>query len=137
MKLNKLLLMLIASVTLVYSAAKEETVKVNFRNLDIKDFVEMVGKITHKNILINGPLKGKINFVSTQPIKKSSLIPLANAILSNKGFTLIDQGDFMQVVKSSEAAGMGLAVDDKIDQHYADRFLFPPRWSLPPVFTIT
>ncbi len=113
-----------ASITMLHAAAKEETVKVNFRNLDIKDFVEMVSKITHKNILINGPLKGKINFVSTQAIKKSSLIPLANAILSNKGFTLVDQGDFMQVVKSSEAAGMGLAVDDKISGETLKTVLF-------------
>jgi len=115
---------MMASMTLLHAAAKEETVKVNFRNLDVKDFVEMVSKITHKNILINGPLKGKINFVSTQEIKKSSLIPLANAILSNKGFTLIDQGDFMQVVKSSEAAGMGLAVDDQISGETLKTVLF-------------
>ena len=124
MKLNKLLLMIMASITMVSAAAKEETVKVNFRNLDIKDFVEMVSKITHRNILINGPLKGKINFVSTQAIKKKSLIPLANAILSNKGFTLVDQGDFMQVVKSSEAAGMGLAVDNKISGNTLKTVLF-------------
>ena len=124
MKFNKLLLVLMATITLLVAATKEETVNVNFRNLDIKDFVEMVSKITHKNILINTPLKGKINFVSTQPIKKSSLIPLANAILANKGFTLVEQGDFMQVVKASEAAGMGLAVDDKVSGNTLKTVLF-------------
>jgi len=124
MKFNKLLLVLMATITLLIAATKEETVNVNFRNLDIKDFVEMVSKITHKNILINTPLKGKINFVSTQPIKKSSLIPLANAILANKGFTLVEQGDFMQVVKASEAAGMGLAVDDKVSGNTLKTVLF-------------
>ncbi|HIP61460.1 MAG TPA: type II secretion system protein GspD, partial [Sulfurovum sp.] len=124
MKLNKIILVVMASITLLFGAADEETVNVNFRNLDIKDFVEMVSKISQKNILINGALKGKINFVSTQPIKKSSLIPLANSILANKGFTLIDQGDFMQVVKASEAAGMGLAVDDKISGNTLKTVLF-------------
>ncbi len=122
MKLNKLLLAIIMTITMLNAA--EETVDVNFRNLEIKDFVEMISKITNKNILIDAPLKGKINFVSTQPIRKSSLIPLANAILSNKGYTLIDQGDFMQVVKSSEAAGMGLAVDDKISGETLKTVLF-------------
>jgi len=124
MKFSKLLLIFMTTMTLLYAAAKDETVNVNFRNLDIKDFVEMVSKITHKNILINTPLKGKINFVSTQPIKKSSLIPLANAILANKGFTLVEQGDFMQVVKASEAAGMGLAVDDKVSGNTLKTVLF-------------
>ncbi|NKQ40578.1 MAG: type II secretion system protein GspD, partial [Sulfurovum sp.] len=124
MKLNKLLLIFMTTITMMHAAPSDETVNVNFRNLDIKDFVEMVSKITNKNILIDAPLKGKINFVSTQPIKKNSLIPLANAILSNKGFTLVDQGDFMQVVKSSEAAGMGLAVDDKISGNTLKTVLF-------------
>jgi len=113
-----------AMVTILSAATEEETVNVNFRNLNVKDFVEMVSKITNKNILINGPLKGQINFVSTQPIKKSSLIPLANAILANKGYTLVEQGDFMQVVKASEAAGMGLAVDDKISGQTLKTVLF-------------
>jgi len=69
MKLTKILL----SILLVLSIglhAEEEKVDVNFRNLSVKDFIEMVSKITQKNILIEGELKGKINFVSTTPIKK-------------------------------------------------------------------
>lgn len=124
MKLNKILLTLITIVTISFAATGQETVNVNFRNLDIKDFVEMVSKITNKNILINAPLKGKINFVSTQPIKKSSLISLTNAILANKGYTLVNLGDFMQVVKLSEAAGTGLAVDDKITGETLKTVLF-------------
>jgi len=124
MKLNKIILIIMTVVTLLSSANKDETVNVNFRDLDLKDFVEMVSRVTKKNILINGTLKGKVNFVSTQPIKKSSFIPLVNSILENKGFTLVDRGDFMQVVKSSEAAGMGLAVDDKISGNTLKTVLF-------------
>ncbi|RLA72115.1 MAG: type II secretion system protein GspD, partial [Epsilonproteobacteria bacterium] len=114
MRLIKLLLGLMVVLTMGLQAADEERVDVSFRDLSVKDFVEMVGKITKKNILINGDLKGKVNFVSTTPIKKSSLIPLANSILANKGLTLVDQGDFYQVIKTSEAAGEGLAVDSAV-----------------------
>ena len=113
MKLTRLLLGLMILLTLSLQA-DEEMVDVNFRDLSVKDFVEMVGKITNKNILINGDLKGKVNFVSTAPIKKSSLIPLANSILASKGLTLVDQGDFYQVLKASEAAGEGLTVDSVV-----------------------
>ncbi len=123
MKLTKLLLGLLLVLTLglqaennssVEQVSDEERVDVNFRDLSVKDFIEMVGKITQKNILINGDLKGKVNFVSTTPIKKSSLIPLANSILASKGMTLVDQGDFYQVVKANEAAGEGLSVDSSV-----------------------
>ena len=113
MKLTKLLLGLMILLTLGLQA-EEEKVDVNFRDLSIKDFVEMVGKITNKNILINSNLDGIVNFVSTTPIKKSSLIPLANSILASKGLTLIDQGEYFQIVKLSEAAGEGLDVDSEI-----------------------
>ena len=117
-------MVIVTTMTMLVAAEQEDTVNVNFRNLEIKDFVEMVSKISKKNILVNGALKGKINFISTQPIKRSSLIPLANSILENKGFTLIDQGDFLQVVKSSEAAGMGLEVDNKITGNTLKTVLF-------------
>lgn len=74
----------------------------------------MVGKYTNKNILINGDLQGKVNFISTKPVKVSAMIPMANAILANKGYTLVDQGDFYQVIKTAEAAGEGLAVSSRV-----------------------
>ena len=105
--------------------ADEEKVDVNFRNLSVKDFIEMVSKITHKNILIEGELKGKINFVSQTPIKKSSLIPLANSILGSKGYTIIDQGDYYKVVKSANAAGEGLDVSSSVKGETMKTVMFP------------
>ncbi len=124
MKLIKILL----SVLIVLSVglyAEEEKVNVNFRDLSVKDFIEMVSKITHKNILIEGELKGKINFVSTEPIKRSALIPLANSILDGKGLTLVDQGEYYKVVKTSNAAGLGLDVGDNIDGTTIKTVMFP------------
>jgi len=124
MKLTKILLsaLLILSVGL---HAKDEKVDVNFRNLSIKDFIEMVSKITQKNILIESEIKGKINFVSTTPIKKSSLLPLANSILGSKGLALIDQGEYYKVVKAANAAGEGLAVGSSIDGDTMKTVMFP------------
>jgi len=124
MKLTKILL----SILIVLSVglhAEEETVDVNFRNLSMKDFIEMVSKITDKNILIEGDLKGKINFVSQTPIKKSSLIPLANSILGGKGFTIVDQGEYYKVVKSNDAAGEGLDVSSSIEGDTMKTVMFP------------
>jgi len=125
MKLTKIVLGLLMVFTIALHAENEETVDVNFRNLSVKDFIEMVSKITHKNILIDSNLKGKINFVSTRPIKKSALIPLANSILSSKGLTLVDQGEFYKVVKGSMAAGQGLDVSSSIEGETMKTVMFP------------
>jgi len=124
MKLTKILLsvMLILSISI---QAEDEPVNVNFRDLTVKDFVEMVSKITKTNILIESELKGKVNFVSTTPIKKSALLPLANSILGSKGLTLINQGEYYKVVKMSDAAGQGLDVSDHIYGDTIKTVMFP------------
>ncbi len=124
MKLTKIVwgILLVLSVGL---QAQEETVDVNFRDLSVKDFIEMVSKITQKNILIEADLKGKINFVSTKPIKKSALFSLANSILGGKGLTIIDQGEYYKVVKGANAAGEGLEVSSSIEGETMKTVMFP------------
>lgn len=124
MKLTKIIL----GVLLVLSTgvhAEEETIDVNFRDLEVKDFIEMVSKITEKNILIEDEPKGKINFVSQTPIKKSSLFPLVNSILGGKGFTIVDQGEYYKVVKSNVAAGEGLDVSSNVQGETMKTVMFP------------
>ena len=124
MKLTKIILgmLLIFSVGLY---AEEETVEVNFRDLSVNDFVEMVSKIMQKNILIEENLKGNVNFVSTKPIKKSALFTLTNVILGSKGLTLVDQGEFYRVVKSQTAPGEGVPVSSSIEGDTLRTVMFP------------
>ncbi len=102
---------------------------IQFRDLPVKDLIEMVSKITQKNILIESEIKGKVNFIATNRIKKSSLIPLVNSILSSKGLTIVDQGDYYKVLKSSDAAGEGLGVSSTIDGETMKTVMFPLKTS--------
>jgi general secretion pathway protein D len=103
-------LILIASVE-----AHAQKVNINFTDLTVNDFVKMVGKITGKNILIDGEIKGKINFVANKDgVEKDELIPLLNAILETKKLTLVKKGSYYHVVKSATAAGEGLPVTSNI-----------------------
>jgi general secretion pathway protein D len=114
MKFNKLALGLVLLLSIEAHAKK---VDVNFKNLNISDFIKMVGKITGKNILVDGQIKGKINFVSNKPIDESELIPLANAILETKKMTLVKKGSYYQVIKSNTAAGEGLPVSSNVNSN--------------------
>ena len=125
MRLDKILFLLIFISFGLFGADSNDSIKLNLRNMGIQQFVTLIGKITNKNILINGNLQGKINFIATKPIKKESIFSLANSILASKGYALIDHGDFMEVVKASEAAGMGLKVDNKVQGETMKTVLFP------------
>ncbi|SFV71187.1 General secretion pathway protein D / Type II secretion outermembrane pore forming protein (PulD) [hydrothermal vent metagenome] len=106
-------------------ADDEKTIDVNFKDLKVRDFIEMVSKATKKNMLIETELKGKINFISQTPIKKTALISLANSILYSKGLTLVDKGDYYKVVKTNDAAGEGLPVKNTIDGEMMATVMFP------------
>ncbi len=107
----------------------EELIDVNFNNMSLNEFVKYIGKVTGKNVLITGQLNGKVDFVSTKKIKKSSLFSLANSILGNKGYALVDHGDFLEVVKANEAAASGLEVSKKVSGNLMKTVLFPLKYS--------
>ena len=93
---------LVLSLVLVLSA--REQVNVNFSNLEIKDFIKLISKVTNKNILINHKVNGTVNFVSATPVYDDELIGILISVLESKGFTLMQKGSLYEVVRSTEAS---------------------------------
>lgn len=95
-------LFLTLSLALVLQA--REQVNVSFSNLELNDFIKVISSITKKNILVNHPLTGQVNFVSTSPIYEDELMEILVSVLESKGFTLVPNGSMYEVVRSTEAA---------------------------------
>lgn len=133
MRLNKMAMVLMLVVSLVWgesnATSQEETINVNFQDLELADFIENISKITQKNILVDEKLNGKVNFITQKPIKKSSLIQLANSILATHNLALVDLGDFYKVVKHNEAAGEGLAVSESVMGDTMRTVIFPLKYT--------
>ena len=89
---------------------KDEEVSINFKDLSITEFVDLMSKILKKNILLTQPLAGKVEFYSAAPVKKSDITNIFISILESKGFTLVENGEFLQVVRSAEASKYNLKV---------------------------
>ncbi|HIC43752.1 MAG TPA: hypothetical protein EYO73_05550, partial [Sulfurimonas sp.] len=89
---------------------KNEEVSINFKDLSINEFVDLMSKILKKNILLTQPLAGKVEFYSAAPVKKSDITNIFISILESKGFTLVENGEFLQVVRSAEASKYNLKV---------------------------
>ncbi len=98
------------------SLSSRDTVDINFKGLNIKDFVKMVAKIRNENILIDSKLSGNINFISVKPIPKKSLMTLLNHVLETKGYTLVRTGHkYLKIVKIIDAGRSGLPVNTTRD----------------------
>jgi len=90
--------------SLVFVLSAREQVNVNFSDLEIKDFIKLISKITNKNILINHRINGTVNFISTTPVYDDELIGILVSVLESKGFTIVQKGSIYEVVRSTEAA---------------------------------
>jgi len=100
----RLIRLLFFTLSLVLVLNAREQVNVNFSNLAISDFIKLISKITNKNILINNKINGEVNFVSTTPIYDDELIGILVSVLESKGFTLVNNGSMLEIVRSTEAA---------------------------------
>ncbi len=102
-KIFLVVLILILSVNM--SANNDPVININFKNLKISDFIKMVAKITHKNILVDKKIKGTINFISVKPIHKSQVYDLLVNILDTKGYSIRDtKMGFLKIIRNSNAA---------------------------------
>jgi len=96
----------------VYVTSRE-VVNIKFNNLKIEDFIKMVSKIIHKNILLTTPVPGNVNFISSAPVYKDEVFNILIDILDAKGFTLVEDGNYLKVVRSSRAVKEGLTFATK------------------------
>jgi len=115
MKFIKLCLIVLLLGSSVYAkpaskSSADEEVSINFKDLSINEFVDLMSKILKKNILLTQPLAGKVEFYSAAPVKKSDITNIFISILESKGFTLVENGEFLQVVRSAEASKYNLKV---------------------------
>jgi general secretion pathway protein D len=114
----KFIKVFIITFLLIVSLEAREKVNVNFSNLKIDDFIELVSKITHKNILVTNKINGTVNFISATPIYDDELLDLLVDVLESKGYTLIQKGSMYEVVRSTDAANQNLPVIAKNKKIY-------------------
>jgi len=115
MKLNKLLLILFLSVSIL--SANEETININFKNLKIIDLIKITSKIINKNILITQKINGKVDFISNKPLKKSEIVNVLTYVLESKGYTLIDNSGILRIVRINDASKYNMPVVSKYSKN--------------------
>lgn len=80
----------------------KELIDINFENLKLDEFVTIVSKILDKNIFINEPLEGTINFSSNKKLSKDELLNILELSLKQKGYILKEEKGFFKLSKINE-----------------------------------
>jgi general secretion pathway protein D len=108
MKLNKILLILLCSVTFIF--AKSDTININFKNLQIMDLVKITSKVIDKNILLTTKINGKVDFISNKPVSRDDILNILIYVLESKGYTLIENDGILRIVRINDAAKYNMPV---------------------------
>ncbi len=96
--------LLLLSFLLAISLNAREEVDIKFDNLQINKFIELVAKLSNKNILVTNKISGTVDLVTAAPIYDDELMGILISVLESKGFTLVKNGSIYEVVRSTEAA---------------------------------
>lgn len=106
----------------------------NFRDMEIKDFLENMARVTRKNILVDDSVKGKINIIYYKPIPISRAMDFLRSVLEVRGYAIVEEGNIIKVIPAEKAQTVSEATDGEIDSNATETlskvFKVPPRVNL-------
>jgi len=78
-----------------------EKININFKDLKIEEFIKITSKYLNKNILYTNSIEGDVNFVANKDINKSELFNILSFVLDEKGYSTIENEEFIKIVNKS------------------------------------
>lgn len=82
---------------------KDNTFSLNFNDVEISEFVNVMSQIIGKNIILSDKVKGKITVSSAKKVPISEAFNIMKSILEIKGFAVIETDNLIKVVPIKEA----------------------------------
>jgi general secretion pathway protein D len=96
-------------------------VQYSFENLDLNDFISIVGnELGISPIIVDPEVKGTVNIVSSTSMSRDDLFPLFNLILKNNNAALIkqkaNQKDIYQIIPIPAALKRGVEIIEQLPE---------------------
>jgi len=106
---------------------KENNFSLNFNDVEISEFLNVMSQILGKNIILSDKVKGKITINSAQKVPIKEAYDLMKSILEIKGFAVIESENLIKVVPVKEAVQKNVEVivdGDKVKLNKEDAVTF-------------
>jgi len=110
MKIKSWMLLLCMATLLVTTQAWAREVTLNFKNADIRAFIEFVAGFSGKNFLVDNRVKGKVTIVSPTPISEDHAYDVFLSVLEVNGFAAVPSGSVIKIVPRAESKQKSLPV---------------------------
>jgi general secretion pathway protein D len=105
----------IAVLMIISTTISAEEVTLNFRDTDIKDFINVISEITKKTFVVDPRVRGKVTVVSNQEMDSKQVYEVFLSILSVHSFAAIPSGAIVKIIPDNLAKSQNTPVSDKDD----------------------
>jgi len=78
-------------------------VTMNFKNVDIRAFIDFVAGFSGKNFLLDSRVKGTVTIVSPSAIDETDAYNVFLSVLEVNGFAAVDTGDVVKIIPKAES----------------------------------
>ena len=83
--------------------AREGTIHLNFRNVDILQMITLMSELTGMNFLVDDKVRGHITLIAPQPVTRAEAYQIFLSALAMQGFTVVAQGPISTILPSRDA----------------------------------
>jgi len=80
----------------------------DFKDVDIRDFVTYVSELIGENFIVGPDVKGRITVMSPNKVSVDEVYGVFLSVLEVHGYTTVKAGAMTKIVPSSRAAGKGI-----------------------------
>ncbi|MDQ6983278.1 MAG: secretin N-terminal domain-containing protein, partial [Ghiorsea sp.] len=101
---------LLVVLLLSTSTAWAQDVTMNFKNADIRAFIEFVSGFSGKNFLVDNRVKGSVTIISPTPISEDEAYDVFLSVLEVNGFATVNSGSVIKIVPRAESKQKAVTV---------------------------
>lgn len=89
---------------------KDNSFSLNFNDVEISEFLNVMSQLLGKNIILSDKVKGKISISSAKKVPLEEAFDLMKSILEIKGFAVIESANLIKIVPVKDAVQKNIEV---------------------------
>ncbi|AGH80121.1 general secretion pathway protein D [Psychromonas sp. CNPT3] len=122
--ISKFKVLSVALSCLIASSALATEYSASFKNADINEFINIVGKNLHKTIILDPAIRGKINVRSYDLLNEKQYYQFFLNVLEVYGFAIVEMDDhIIKVIRAKDAKVSAIPVVDDGKFYHGDEMV--------------
>lgn len=84
-------------------AATPEAITLDFKDIELSDFIQTISELTGKNFVYDQNVRGKATIISSQPMTREEAYQLFLTVMNIKGYTVVPSGSTNKIIEIKDA----------------------------------